>query len=137
MPAGTVPVTLGSTSSRCVDADGFLVTSVRFPPLLKLPLHTHERATVAIILHGSFDGLMRGSSHPCPQASVLTEPPGEPHGNLFERPARTCSRSSRTRAGTICSNRSGACSTRSVTCATSVWRRWPGGPLASYATPTR
>src|SRR5436190_5672451 len=85
MPAGTVPETLGSTSSRCVDADGLLVTSVRFPPLLKLPLHTHERATVAIILHGSFDGLMRSSSHPCPQASVLTEPAGEPHGNLFER----------------------------------------------------
>jgi AraC family transcriptional regulator len=85
MPAGTVPVTLGSTSARSVEADGFLVTSVRFPPLLKLPLHTHERATIAIILRGSFDGLMRSTSHPCPQASVLTEPAGEPHGNLFER----------------------------------------------------
>jgi AraC family transcriptional regulator len=83
--AGAVPVTLGSSSSRCVDAGGFLVTRVRFPPLLKLPLHTHERATVAVILNGSFDGLMRRASHPCPQASVLTEPPGEPHGNLFER----------------------------------------------------
>jgi AraC family transcriptional regulator len=83
--AGAVPVTLGSSASRCVDAGGFLVTRVRFPPLLKLPLHTHERATVAVILNGSFDGLMRRASHPCPQASVLTEPPGEPHGNLFER----------------------------------------------------
>jgi AraC family transcriptional regulator len=85
MSAGAVPVTLGSSSSRCVDAGGFLVTHVRFPPLLKLPLHTHDRATVAVILNGSFDGLMRSTSHPCPQASVLTEPPGEPHGNLFER----------------------------------------------------
>jgi AraC family transcriptional regulator len=85
MSAGAVPVTLGSSSSRCVDVDGFRVTRVRFPPLLKLPLHTHERATVAVILNGSFDGLMRSASHPCPQASVLTEPPGEPHGNLFER----------------------------------------------------
>jgi AraC family transcriptional regulator len=65
--------------------DGFRVTWVRFPPLLRLPLHTHDRATVAVILNGSFDGLMRSSSHPCPAASVLTEPPGEPHGNLFER----------------------------------------------------
>ena len=65
--------------------DGFQVTRVRFPPLLKLPLHTHDRATVAVILNGSFDGLMRSTSHPCPRASVLTEPPGEPHGNLFER----------------------------------------------------
>jgi AraC family transcriptional regulator len=85
MSAGAVPVTLGSSRSRCVDVDGFRVTRVRFPPLLKLPLHTHERATVAVILNGSFDGLMRSSSHPCPAASVLTEPPGEPHGNLFER----------------------------------------------------
>ncbi len=85
MSAAAVPVTLGSSSSRCVDVDGFRITRVRFPPLLRLPLHTHERATVAVILSGSFDGLMRSTSHPCPQASVLTEPPGEPHGNLFER----------------------------------------------------
>ena len=75
MSAGAVPVTLGSSSSRCVDAGGFKVTRVRFPPLLRLPLHTHDRATVAVILNGSFDGLMRSTSHPCPQASVLTEPP--------------------------------------------------------------
>ena len=85
MASGHVPVTTGSQVSRCADVDGFLVTWVRFPPLLKLPLHTHDRATVAVILNGSFDGLMRHSSHPCPSATTLTEPPGELHGNLFER----------------------------------------------------
>src|SRR5260370_10985257 len=85
MAAGNVPVTLGSSGSRCAAVDGFLVTWVRFPPLLKLPLHTHERATVAVILNGSFDGLMRHASHPCPASTLLTEPPGELHGNLFER----------------------------------------------------
>jgi len=85
MAAGHVPITLGSSTSRCADVDGLLVTWVRFPPLAKLPLHTHERATVAVILNGSFDGLMRHTSHPCPASTVLTEPPGEPHGNLFER----------------------------------------------------
>ncbi|HKB29479.1 MAG TPA: AraC family transcriptional regulator [Streptosporangiaceae bacterium] len=85
MAGGHVPVTLGSARSLGVDADGFQVTRVRFPPLLRLPLHTHERATVAVILSGSFDGLMRSASHPCPPATVLTEPAGEPHGNLFER----------------------------------------------------
>jgi hypothetical protein len=43
--------------------DGFKVALVRFPPLLRLPLHTHERATVAVVLSGSFDGLMRRTSH--------------------------------------------------------------------------
>ena len=85
MAAGHVPVTLGSSGSRCADVDGFLVALVRFPPLTKLPLHTHERATVAVILRGSFDGLMRHASHPCPASTVLTEPPGELHGNLFQR----------------------------------------------------
>jgi AraC family transcriptional regulator len=85
MAAEHVPITLGSSTSRCADVDGLLVTWVRFPPLAKLPLHTHERATVAVILNGSFDGLMRHTSHPCPASTVLTEPPGEPHGNLFER----------------------------------------------------
>ncbi len=85
MAAGHVPITLGSSRSRCADVDGLLVTWVRFPPLAKLPLHTHERATVAVILNGSFDGLMRHASHPCPASTFITEPPGEPHGNLFER----------------------------------------------------
>ena len=85
MTAGHAPITLGSSRSRCADVDGLLVTWVRFPPLAKLPLHTHERATVAVILNGSFDGLMRHASHPCPASTCITEPPGEPHGNLFER----------------------------------------------------
>jgi AraC family transcriptional regulator len=85
MSAGHVPITLGSVGSRRADVDGFLVTWVRFPPGARLPLHTHERATVAVILNGSFDGLMRQASRPCPASTVLTEPPGELHGNQFER----------------------------------------------------
>jgi AraC family transcriptional regulator len=80
-----VPVTLGSSDSRRAEVDGFLVSWVRFPPLARLPLHTHERATVAVILNGSFDGLTRNASHPCPVSTVLTEPRGELHGNQFER----------------------------------------------------
>ena len=85
MAAGHVPITLGSSRSRCADVDGLLVTWVCFPALARLPLHTHERATVAVILNGSFDGLMCHASHPCPTSTFITEPPGEPHGNLFER----------------------------------------------------
>src|SRR5215469_6542942 len=53
MVAGHVPVTFGSTRSRRTEVDGFLVSWVRFPPVTTLPLHTHERATVAVILNGS------------------------------------------------------------------------------------
>jgi AraC family transcriptional regulator len=79
----TVPVTAGCTRFRSVEVDGFHVAGVQFPPLLALPLHTHERPTVAVILRGSFEGLTRGGQHPCPAGSVLTEPAGEPHGNRF------------------------------------------------------
>ena len=85
MAGGHVPVTTGSRESRRADVDGFLVTWVRFPPGARLPLHTHERATVAVILNGSFDGLMRNASHACPVSTCLTEPPGEPHGNVFDK----------------------------------------------------
>ena len=78
MATRCVPVTLGASRSRSVNVGGFLVTRVWFPPLLKLPLHTHDRATVAVILRGSFDGLMRTTSHPCPVATLLTEADAAP-----------------------------------------------------------
>lgn len=84
MTAVSAPVTAGCTRSRSVEVSGFHVAGLRFPPLLALPLHIHERATVAVILHGSFQGLTRNGDHPCPVGSMLIEPAGEPHGNRFD-----------------------------------------------------
>jgi AraC family transcriptional regulator len=84
MTAVSAPVTAGCTRSRSVEVGGFHVAGIRFPPLLALPLHTHERATVAVILHGSFQGLTSHGDHPCPAGSMLIEPAGEPHGNRFD-----------------------------------------------------
>jgi AraC family transcriptional regulator len=83
MTGVSAPVTVGCTRSRSVDVGGFHVAGIKFPPLLALPLHTHERATVAVILHGSFQALTRHRDHPCPAGSMLIEPAGEPHGNRF------------------------------------------------------
>jgi AraC family transcriptional regulator len=82
--AVSAPVTAGCTRFRSIDVGGFHVAGIQFPPLLALPLHTHERATVAVILHGSFQGLTRRGHHPCPVGSVVVEPAGEPHGNRFD-----------------------------------------------------
>src|SRR3954469_9659554 len=77
-----VPVTTGSTLFNRVEVAGFHVTRVRFPPLLRLRLHEHERATVAVVLTGSFDGMIRSTTQPCPPGTLRTEPAGEQHGNL-------------------------------------------------------
>src|SRR5579859_3759253 len=78
-----VPVTTGSTLFRGVDVAGFQVASVRFPARLRLGLHEHERATVAVVLTGSFEGTIGNTTQSCPSGTVRTEPAGAPHGNVF------------------------------------------------------
>jgi AraC family transcriptional regulator len=85
----SVPVTTGCIGFRGTDVGGFHVARIVFPPRLTLPLHSHPRATVAVILRGSFDGLTRSGSHPCPTGSMLTEPAGEAHGNRFAHAGAT------------------------------------------------
>jgi AraC family transcriptional regulator len=84
VPVDNVPATWGSPRSLRSDADGFLVTSAYFPGGSDLPRHTHERATLAVVLRGSFEQSARGGTHPCPPSTVLVEPAGEPHGNRFD-----------------------------------------------------
>jgi AraC family transcriptional regulator len=79
----SVPVTAGCTRFRGADVGGFHVARIVFPPGRTLPLHSHARATVAVILRGCFDGLTRAGSRPCPTGSLVTEPAGEAHGNRF------------------------------------------------------
>jgi AraC family transcriptional regulator len=78
-----VPVTTGSTLFRRADVAGFQVARLRFPPRLRLGLHEHDRATVAVVLSGSFDGWIRSTTRGCAPGTVQTEPAGEPHGNVF------------------------------------------------------
>jgi AraC family transcriptional regulator len=83
--AGSVPVTFGSPLARTTEVDGFLVGDVRFGAGLRLPTHTHDRATVAVLLAGSMEQFGgHGQRTDCRPASVLVEPAGEPHGNRFE-----------------------------------------------------
>jgi AraC family transcriptional regulator len=84
MALDCVPITFGSPRSVSMDVDWFRVTSAQFEPDLDLPRHTHDRATVAVVLRGSMEELVGTRSHDCPRATVLMEPAGEPHGNRFE-----------------------------------------------------
>lgn len=81
MSSSSVPVTLGSESAGVVELEGLRINNLHFPPGAVLDLHAHERATFATMLDGSFDLVLPGRRLECPPATVLTEPPGERHGN--------------------------------------------------------
>jgi AraC family transcriptional regulator len=76
-----VPVTLGSARFLSREVNGLLVTEAHFPPGLVLPTHIHERATVAVMLEGSFDCTFPTRTLPCQPGTLHTEPAEERHGN--------------------------------------------------------
>lgn len=76
---------MGSASFRSLDVDGFCVTNAWFPPGLRLPPHTHDRASFAVMIEGSFDVRIAGRTHECPSGFVITEPVAERHGNRVYR----------------------------------------------------
>jgi AraC family transcriptional regulator len=76
-----VPVTLGSSRFTSTEVHGLLVTEAHFPPGLVLPMHLHERATIAIMLEGSFDCVFPTRTLACGPGVLHTEPAEEQHGN--------------------------------------------------------
>jgi AraC family transcriptional regulator len=72
---------MGSPTFQSLELDGFAVTDAWFAPAAFLPRHTHDRASVAIMLGGSFDLEMSGEVYHCPPAAAFTEPAGETHTN--------------------------------------------------------
>ena len=84
MPLRFQPVTLGSPEFHSAEVGSLRVTDARFPPLLALAPHVHERPIVAVLLEGSWREVMCGRTHECLPTTVITEPAGERHANYFE-----------------------------------------------------
>jgi len=76
-------VTSGATSVNAVDLPFGRVSAMRFPPGLRLQMHQHPRATVAVILRGGFAGSYNHLEHECMTTNVVVEPAGEWHANRF------------------------------------------------------
>jgi AraC family transcriptional regulator len=72
---------MGSPRSTSLDVGGLRVTEAHFPPGLVLPLHIHDRATIAVMLEGSFDCTFPGRTLPCNPGALHSEPAEERHGN--------------------------------------------------------
>lgn len=90
----TVPITMGSSDARILDAGSVRCTHAFFPEDAHLAPHTHDRPTFAVMLEGGFElsftsPAIRDRSLPCRQGVVFTEPPGESHANeIFRTGAR-------------------------------------------------
>jgi len=79
--SGNVPVTLGSPSFYDLDIGPAIVTDAWFPARTVLPRHTHERASLVVMLEGSFDLELTSATRHCGPTAVFSEPAGSAHTN--------------------------------------------------------
>lgn len=78
-----VPVTMGSPEFRHASVKGCGVVHAWFPANSTLELHTHEHATFAVMLNGSFDLAFHRRTFSCTPSSIAVEPAGESHANYI------------------------------------------------------
>lgn len=76
-----VPISMGSSGAKTLAVGGFLVSELFFSPGAWLSPHVHDRASLAVMLEGSFDLDIRQRVYPCEPGSVATEPVEERHSN--------------------------------------------------------
>lgn len=79
----TVPITMGASGAATLALDDFNVTDAGFPAAERLPPHIHDRASLAVMLDGSFDLSIVHRMLACEPGSFVTEPAEERHGNIL------------------------------------------------------
>ena len=79
--SGNVPITLGSPSFHDLDLGPATVTDAWFPARTVLPRHMHERASVVVMMEGSFDLELASATRHCGPTAVFSEPAGSAHTN--------------------------------------------------------
>jgi AraC family transcriptional regulator len=83
MTIAPIPVTFGSTSRATLDAGGLQISSVVFPPRLRLRPHSHERDCISVVLEGWLDKSFGRRHYPSPAATVQTIPADALHEDVF------------------------------------------------------
>lgn len=84
MPRTTsVPITMGASGVSSLALDDFQVTDAAFPAHERLAPHVHDRATLAIMIEGSFDLDIRNRVYACEPGTAFVEPAEERHANAL------------------------------------------------------
>jgi AraC family transcriptional regulator len=88
--AAPIPATFGSTARATLDAGGLQISSVVFPPRLRLRPHSHERACISVVLDGWLDRSFGERRFHSSVATVQTIPADSLHEDVFAPgPTRT------------------------------------------------
>src|ERR1700754_4256725 len=69
------------THEGLVQVDGFVIMETALEPLAQVPAHTHENATIVLMLSGEYRESFRGASEPHGPLTVIAKPSGEKHAN--------------------------------------------------------
>lgn len=64
---------------------GARVMLARFPALLRLPAHVHDRPCVTVVIEGAFVESLGGRERYCGRGAILAKTGLERHGDLFAR----------------------------------------------------
>jgi AraC family transcriptional regulator len=78
-----IPVTFGSTTRASLDAGGLQISSVVFPPGLRVRPHWHERACISVVLEDWRNGSRGKERYRSPAASVQAIPAEAVHEDVF------------------------------------------------------
>jgi len=73
----------GSTGTHegLVQIDGFVIMETALEPSVRVPAHTHENATIVLMLAGDYRESFRGTSQAHGPLTVIAKPAGEKHAN--------------------------------------------------------
>lgn len=77
-----VPITMGTERFQSLDTESFRITRAWFPPGSVLGMHTHDRASFAVMLGGGFRTDIARKTLDCASGSAWTEPLGDRHANF-------------------------------------------------------
>jgi AraC family transcriptional regulator len=75
---------------RGSELGGLTLTEFRQPPGLNVPKHSHECATILIVLEGLAADRIAGHVHECNPSTILIRPAGEPHTHHYGREGAHC-----------------------------------------------
>jgi AraC family transcriptional regulator len=83
------PLTLGTLLAR-IDAGAFTVTRSTYAPAQRLPAHSHELASVTVVLRGSVAERVEGRRFSCDRDRLLLRPAAVVHSNVYGDAGAEC-----------------------------------------------